>query len=47
VKEGCQKLSGQNKIEMAYWAQLWRDDAVAVVAGRCGDAVLLNTPTRM
>jgi hypothetical protein len=46
---GCQKLSGQNRTETMYWNQEWiaplRSRDAPDVGGRCGGAVLVNTPT--
>jgi len=44
---GCQKLSGQKKMEVKYWTQLCNAAIVNAVFGKCGDAVLKKTPIRM
>ena len=44
---GCQKLSGQKKIEVKYWTQLWTAAKLNAAFGKCGDAVLKKTPIRM
>jgi hypothetical protein len=47
VNVGPHKLSGQKRTEMKYCTQLWIPDMVPGDPGKCGDAVLTNTPMRM
>jgi hypothetical protein len=47
VKVGPQRLSGQKRTEMKYCTQLWIPGMVPGDPGKCGDAVLTNTPMRM
>jgi len=47
LKEGCQKLRGQKKIEMKYWIQLCSAAPLNAGVGRWGAAVLMKTPIRM
>jgi hypothetical protein len=47
VKEGVQKLSGQKRTEIKYCIQLWIDEILSGVVGKCGGAVLRKTPIKM
>ena len=46
VKEGVQKLSGQRRTEIKYCIQLWIDEILFGVVGKCGGAVLRKTPIK-
>ena len=47
VKVGFHMLNGQKRTEMAHCTQLWSDPKLLGVVGKCGDAVLRNTPIRI
>jgi hypothetical protein len=43
---GCQRLRGQNRIEMKYWTQLCSAARLNANVGKWGGAVLEKTPIR-